>query len=469
MPELLRPTNPVPGYDTAPVRVTVPPPGDTSVQNIVDPSRVTRPDQRTGQESSDATNAARYESNFMTFFQRLQGAREMPDNFMRVLQWGGQISSGVQSGFAAELAQLMQFLKMDESELLEFLRNQLQSGSRFTGTLFQVLRDAYASGASPMSQSDILLFLRRYSDFSSTEHLEGKILRTVQDMTESLPNPWKDQVTQLLARLENGVAAGDRQGNLNVLQSELFRLIAKYVSQTHDHGRARGLLSTLALDVARYENGSEEGLVQSFRQLTDTGVLPEELGKLTDQEILQLLRDADFQKASQNNRFADQLAQLTDTALHGRGGVDAQEAFHNIMTSILINESVYMPVNHVMVPLDWNGKKAFSEIWVDPDAEQKGRDGGGRGARVLIKMDIQSLGAFDLLFNTVGNSVSLQVSCPRDVAPFSEAVTRSLETILARNGLTVENVRVAELRRPMTVSDVFPKMFERMNGVNVRA
>ena len=468
MPELLRPTNPVPGYDTAPVRVTVPPPGDTSVQNIVDPSRVTRADQRTEQDQRNAADAARYESNFMTFLQRLQGTRETPESFMRVLQWGGRVTSGVQAGFAAELAQLVEFLQMDEGQLLEFLKNQLQSGNRFTGTLFQVLRDAYSTGSS-FAQSDILQFLRRYSDFSSTEHLEGKILRTVEDMADSMPNPWKGQLSSMLARLQNGVAAGDRQGNLDLLRSELFRTVARYVSTTHDHGRARGLLSQLSLDVVRYENGAEEGLTASFRQLASTGVLPEELGRLSDQEILQLLREGDFQKASRNNQFANQLAALTDSAVRGRGGVDAQDAFHNIMNSILINESVYMPVNHAMVPLDWNGKKAYSEVWVDPDAENGNGPGEGRGARLLIKMDIQSLGAFDLLFSTVGDSVSLQVACPRDVAPFSEDITRSLETILSRNGLRPEQVRVGEMRRPIAVSEVFPKIFERMSGINVRA
>ena len=40
--------------------------------------------------------------------------------------------------------------------------------------------------------------------------------------------------------------------------------------------------------------------------------------------------------------------------------------------------------------------------------------------------------------------------------------------LLARNGLKVEQVQVAEQHRPLTVSQVFPKVFERMSGVNVK-
>ena len=88
---------------------------------------------------------------------------------------------------------------------------------------------------------------------------------------------------------------------------------------------------------------------------------------------------------------------------------------------------------------------------------------------MLIKMDIQSLGAFDLLFNTVGESVSLQAACPPAAAPYSEDIARALETILARNGLRVEDVRVGEMQRPLTITEVFPKLYEKMSGVNVRA
>ncbi len=471
MPSLLGPTNPVPGYEPQPVKVTVPPPGDTSVQNIVDPNRVVRPDGKTErQDTGDSTGAARYESNYMTFLQRLRSSRDLPETFMRLLQWQNSVTSGIREGFAKELSEFLEFLKMDEGQLLDFLRNQLQSGSRFSGALFQLLRDAAAGGQSDFLRSEILQFLRRYSDYTSTDHLEGKILRFTEEMRDSLPSQWADRCGEILAKLQNGVAAGDREGNLNLLRGELFPLISRYVSTTHDHGRARALLSMLALDVARYENGSPEGLVRSFRALTAGGVFPQELGRLSDEEILRLLREGEFFKSSQNNQFAGHLADLTSRALRGEGGPGAQEAFQNIMASVLVNESVYMPLSHAMIPLNWNGNRMFAEMWVDPDAEDEAKRGGGgeRTLRILIKMDVESLGAFDLLFNAKGEQVSLSVACPESVAPFMDAVGRSMGEILKRNGLNVEEVRVARMRRAAAVSDAFPKLFKNRSGVNVR-
>jgi len=471
MPDLLGPTNPVPSYDIQQPRITTPPASDTTIQNIINPDQVTRPDQRTDQHGADdAANAARYESNYMTFVQRLRNAQNLPTEFVRVLQgMQMEVTSGIRSGFAEEMQQFLQFLNMNEGELLAFLQNQMQTGDRFSGALFDMLRNVLSGNQNELVQNDILQFLRRFSDFSSTEHIEDNILRAVADMEQSLPSPWSGQMAELLAKLRNGVAAGDRQGNLQLLRGSIFPLVSRYVSMTHDHGRARNLLSALTLDVARYENGSLEGLLQSLRHLASNGILPDGLSKLSDEELMQLLRQSD--RTAGGNPFADRLAELTHRALQGEGGVKMQDAFHNILTSILINESVYMPLKHVMLPLEWKGNLMFSEMWVDPDAEndpRKPSPGGERSTRILIKMDVKSLGAFDLLIHARSEGVSVQLACPKEVAAQSEQVSRALHTILTRNGLNVEQLRVGAMKRPVAVSEAFPKLFERMSGVNVK-
>lgn len=479
MPDLLGATNPAPAYDAPSVRITPPPPGgDPNIQNVIDPNRVVRPDGQEGQQGSgDAANSfgARFESNFMTFVQRLRSSQTTPQVFLSVLQGQSlEVSSGIRTGFAAEMAKFLEFIRMDEAELLSFLENQMQSGSRFSGALFQLLRDAFNNPASSDAmRNDILLFVRRFADFTSQDHIEANLLRMTDEMSEALPGKWSNQLTEILAKLENSIDAGDRAEALRLLRGEVFPLVSKYVSLTHDHGLARNLLSAMTLDVARYENSDEEGLLEALRRLSSGGVLPKGMSELSNEELLRVLRETDFAKAAQSDAFAERMAQATHRALSGEAGVNMQDAFHQIMNSVLINESVYMPLRHVMLPLNWNGELMFSELWVDPDAERDGRNPRGRGEgdrvqRILIKLDIQSLGAFDVLIQNRDEGVSMLVTCPKAVAEQSAQVTQSLRTILARNGLNVEQVQVAEQHRPLTVSEVFPKLFERMGGVNVK-
>ncbi|MCI9552032.1 MAG: hypothetical protein HFE94_00695, partial [Acutalibacter sp.] len=159
---------------------------------------------------------------------------------------------------------------------------------------------------------------------------------------------------------------------------------------------------------------------------------------------------------------------LAARALRGEGGTAAQEIFNSLMNSILLNESVYMPLLHLMLPFQWENKAVFSEIWADPDAQHSG----GReepAPRLLLKMDIEGVGPFDLLIDSQGGRTSLHVSCPKAVAAFSGDISRDLGDILRRNGLNPGDVKVSAMRKPLNISDAFPKLFQEVkNGVDVK-
>ena len=227
----------------------------------------------------------------------------------------------------------------------------------------------------------------------------------------------------------------------------------------------------LALDVARYENSSREGLLQAFHQLSAHTSLRERLGGLSDAALLHLVEHSAFAKAAEQDQFAGQLARTAQRALRGGAGAEAQDAFRNIVSAFLVNESVYMPLMHLVIPLEWNGRMMFSELWVDPDAEYNLKKGQGHrenNIRFLFKIDIQGLGFFDMVLTSQKDRVDIQLFCPEKVAPFSQQVQGELSRILTENGLSAGAVQVQAMERPLTLSEVFPKIFEGENSINVK-
>ena len=194
MPDLLGVTNPVPGHDNSNVNRNIPvSPSDTRIQNAPDPSRVSRPDNRTErQDSGDAARAGqglRYDSNFAAFLQRLANTPGMSESLSTLfaIYEGMVVSSGIEEGIAGEMAALLNMLKMDEGQLAKFLQSQLSTGTRFGGALFALLRQAYASGNSDSVRGSILQFLKKYGDWSSTPHIQGNLLRGLTRVTPALP------------------------------------------------------------------------------------------------------------------------------------------------------------------------------------------------------------------------------------------------------------------------------------------
>lgn len=473
MPEILGVSNPVPAHESALNNRNLPvSPGSVQIKNVPDPSRVTTPDGRTEQQDAGAkSSTTRFDSNFQTFVQRLGGMSELATAMGRVLSGRGGmlISSGMGEGIAEELSQFMEMLRMDKGQFLRFLTSQMQTGTRFGGALFSLLRGAYQKSDSDGLRGDILQFLKRYSDNSSTSHIEGNLLRNLNQMARAIPARWGNQLIEMLGNLENGIKAGDRVGNLKLLQGEILPFMSEYVARTHDLGRARDFLSLLVLDVARYESGSETNLLQAFQLIKNHPALRDILGALNDQALLVLLKNSTFTSVAQDNAFANRLAQLSEQALRGIGGVEAQNTFREMISAFLVNESVYMSLNHLVIPLEWAGKLMFSEMWVDPDAERNTQmEKEGKTQRFLFKIDIEALGFFDVVLTARGTAVDLQVQCPEKLAPFLEPIERNMTRILVENGLQANSVRVKKMERPFTISEIFPKLFEGKDSVNVK-
>lgn len=475
MAEILGATNPVPGYDNAVTNRNIPvSPENTQIQNLTDPSRVIGPDGRTEQQDNSALDNGgkiRYDSNFQTFLQRLKEAPGMLESLSGLFRMGTVVSSGMSEGIAQDMSQILQMLQMDEGQLLEFLTQQFKTGSRYKGVLFALLRNAYTRAASENVQADILQFLKSYADYSSTAHLEGNLLRNLQGMADAMPKSWAQKLLDLTAQLENGIAAGDRAGNLALLRQQVFPHMADYVNQTHDMGRARMLLSLLTLDMARYENGSEENLLQAFHRLTGYGTLKDQLGKVDDKALLELFRRSTFDSSSTAVQYADHLADAAARALRGEGDAQVQQMFQQLVKAMLVNESVYMPLNHYLIPLEWDGRMLFSEMWVDPDAEGEHQKEGGKpggASKLLLKMDIQSLGLFDIVLMAKDREVEIQIACPEKVSSFSRQIEQGVSEILTRNGLTPAKVVARQMMRPVTLTEVFPKIFEGKNSVDVK-
>ncbi len=476
MPELLGATNPVPGYDKTTVNrnITVSP-DNTQIQNVPDPSKVVRADGRTEQQDSNlqGDGGIRYDSNFQTFLQRLRDTPSLADSLSRIFSGreGIVVSSGLSAGIAEEMGRLLEMLRMDESQLLDFLQGQFKTGTRFGGALFALLRSAYARAASEGVRTDILQFLKAYVDFDSTTHIEGNLLRDLQSMADAMPASWAEKLRDLTAQLQNGIAAGNRQGNLQLLQREIFPYMSSYVERTHDMGTPRALLTMLALNVARYENGSEEKLLEGFHQLSGYGTLKGQLGGIDDQSLLLLLKNRGGGD-SKAVEFSNHLASAAARAFRSEGSAEVQQAFQNLIAAMLVNESVYMPINHYLLPLEWDGRMLFSELWVDPNAEDeqnRGGDGGARNTmRFLFKMDVQGLGLFDVILTAQGTDVDVQIACPDKAAPFSKQIGDAVSQILARNDLRPARVAVRRMDRPVTLTEVFPKIFEGKNSINVK-
>jgi hypothetical protein len=358
---------------------------------------------------------------------------------------------------------------MQEEDVLGFLKEQAESSVRFNGGIFDQLRQVMAETGSVDLKSDILNFIKKFNDMSSGKHILHDIFNTVKDMEGYVFKQTAAQLEEMLKELDLSAAEGDTDGNSSLLKEKILPFMGRYISANHDMGTVRDKISLLTVLMARYENGNRQEVLQAFTKLTGYQGFRRHFGSATAEEFGELLGQVDMEQAAGKNQWSDKLIDFLRTGVNGGTGLENRQTFLNIIQSLVVNESVYMPLLHLAFPMDINGRKLFTEMWIDPDEEGSSTQAGvERVARIFIKFEIAELGQFKLLMLYGDNSPVLQLYYPEKLRKSEAGIQKGIKGILDKNHIRADRIILQSGEGPSSLLAVFPKIQERMNSVDVR-
>lgn len=411
--------------------------------------------------------APRQDGNFQAFLQKLADTPSFAEGLNKLLL---SFEPGAETTMPEELGDLLKMLPQDEAQTAALVKEQVSGGTRFTGELFGQLREAFAQSPSKAAKTDILQFLRRFNDHTSAPRIERALVRTLVQLAKATPRETGSELERFAQELEQHFSTGDRSGALKLLQGKALPFLSDFADHHPDMRLPNTLISIFKPLATRYEGSSEEGLLQAFRQLAEHDTLRPYLGHLNTSQLLQLVKDSDYARAEENSRFAEQLAKTADWAMKGKGGGEPRKIFRQLISNLLLNKSVYLPLEHAVIPMEWNGKRVVSELWVDPNAGQDAHpeDEKDRLLRFLLHLDVPGLGPFDIVFTSRGEDVDMQVACPKTVVPFAQVIQKELSRILEDNGLKMNALQVHKWEKPLSLTEAFPRLKRGDTGVNMK-
>lgn len=474
MANVLKVTTPGAGFDNTNIKNTPHPKEQIQIQNPIDPSKVTRGDNRTDSGQGQGNLEFHYESNFNTFLQMIQSSPRLLGQLADVMFQGmSQAASGTDASAAymETLMELVGMMQMDAEDILPYLKEQVTSAARFQGGLFTLLRQAMNETASVTVKSEILNFLKHFNDLSSGSHLLESIRMSAEAIKGQMYMKNREEIDRLLGEIRWDADPGDTQGNAAVLKGKLLPSLAAYISATKDMGKIRDDISLLMILTSRYENGELEETLQSFGRLLAYQDVKKFLGNLDEQQLGEILGRTDFETASGKTDWSSLFQSLVKLGAKGEAGLENKAVFLDMLHSLVANESVYMPLVHLMFPLNFGGRMMMSEMWIDPDRENGSAYAGERQAKsqkLFLKFDIQNLGLFEVILICKEQDISMQLRYPDKLRSFESDMHTNLARIAQRNGYRMEQMILEAGREPLTVLEVFPEIYERKNSVNVR-
>ncbi len=450
---------------------------NAAVRNAVDPTRVVRADGRDGEQAGDSAQndvlgAINYESNYSAFIKGLGESQDLAQALERLLFTDTSIfqASG-NTEITALVDQFLMSLRMDSPEdLLQFLQGQQELQARFSGEFFHKIRTLMTQSSSESLKDAILAFLKGYNNYASGSHLLQQMHSLTEDIEQLMLRSLREELRELARAMNWDAANGDTSENAGVLNGRLIPFLSRYISQTHDYGAVRDATMLLIFNAVRYQNGDEGRLLQLFDRMLDDrdfARLFQGEEQSTLEQLLQTGADAAAAQKPVMAEFADSLAKLLLHGANGQAGLENVQQFYTIMNGMLMNESVYMPLLHFMIPFQYEDNNVVSEMWIDPDA-RRGSAEEGRKIKLFLKFDIQSLGKFELVMTLQDRESKMQLFVPPHLAKQDKQIQTDVSEILKKNGIRLGQFSVYGRVRDRKVTEVFPEIREKETTINVR-
>lgn len=145
------------------------------------------------------------------------------------------------------------------------------------------------------------------------------------------------------------------------------------------------------------------------------------------------------------------------------------ETVENIVHSLLASPSNFTPLLHFVLPVEFMNMHAFAEIWVDPDPEEKVKNGGNEdSSHMLMVFDVEGIGQFESELYVMGKRIAMNLLCPPEYTEAFAEIGPAIRKAVARTGYTFEAINVGELEHIHSLMEVFPGLPQRRMGVDVK-
>ena len=442
---------------------------DMSVKNPVNPSAVNRADgQETGQTGSSTGegrfSAVDFEGNYAAFLRELTDNVNLPKEMETVLFGEGAVAlSRNKEEISEVLKELFSSMEMESpEELKDFLQNQQQAQIKFSGNLFNNLRGMLQGNISSSLRTAILNFAKSYNDYSSSGHFSAQLDTIAGDIDKLLLPSFQGEFEDLISQMNFKGGMGEDKANSSLINGQIIPFLSNYISRTHDYGAVRNAAILFVLYAVKYENGSEELLAKQKESLLNNPDFRLLFKGNPEEAFQESLKNLEMKSG---NNFAKLFNQFLLAGAEGKAGTENISQFQDVLRGLLLNESVYMPLQHLVLPFRYGEKDVMSEMWVDQDAKDMN---GGKLTKMLLKFNIQNLGSFEIISGITDMRVDMSLFMPEDLMEKQKDVEGVVNTILRQNGLSVANLGIYQKTRDFKLQEVFPGLKDAEKGLNVR-
>lgn len=449
--------------------------GESLPFDVIDPTKVTKP---TKQDSGNNTNnsSLNYNSDsvFEKFIQALNNSPVLSDVAKKLLLNNQFINHNIKNDPVLNtlFENFLKNIEMDSKEILNFLKFQQNSYTKFHGDFFDSLRNILKNNSNNTDFKGVLRnFLKSYDCFISVDETYTSIQSSLKNIYNSLPQMLKEPFSNLVDKMILDNYSNTSDLNLTLLKNEILPFVGRYIAKMNDFGPVRDYVSVLVHNIVRLESSSKENFSTDLDNLFDylkfnLNVEDEKLQTIK----LSLISNYETTKTIKNDSI-DSFIKMIESGVKDSDNVVNKGVMEDITESLLFSQNVNIPLTHMFLPLNYNGMFMFSELWIGKNYENskdnKNKYEPNETYKVFLTFDIQNIGYFETILLLRDSKIALKIYVPSSFKNHAKLIKNDISKILSNKDIAISDIYINECVKKQRFNEVFNNLSERKNGVDV--
>jgi len=367
-----------------------------------------------------------------------------------------------------EIQQLFDSLLINPDNIVDELVDQEYASTMFKGQMFDFLRNLLAE--KPEIRPEVADFLKAVNGQISRQDVVDSVANSLEYLSEQLSGSkhMSAAFAQLAARLRGMEDPGEFEG----LKAEIRQAVKELEGSVLYTPQEARIVPNIAYNLSRFQdNGNflQEALLNLLVHVNSRE--DKELLQRLVKEYVEEFRSPEHQE--NRSRIMDTLAEIIakqdrESPMNSLNG----EKIEKIITSLLSSPCNYTPLLHFVIPVDYEGMKAFSELWIDPSDEDGSRESGERRdedhIHVLITFDIPVVGQMEAEFKVVGKDIYFSLLCSKSYTAVFEPLLPDFRRIIEAHGYHVAEAEVGRMDHVRSLMEVFENLPYKRTGIDVK-
>jgi len=374
-----------------------------------------------------------------------------------------------------EIESVFDLLLIKPEGLSQEMKNQENASTAFKGELFDFLRELSQNNRiKPETQVAIAQFLRALYSTRNKRDILDSVANNLRFLRGELSS--SRVLTEKLDSLILQYMSKDAQDNFPQLKAQTLELIKDVEDSILFSPKLAKIVSILTYNLSRYNTNPDYVMEAAFRlrQYLDNQERIR-FGELFEPYMTQMLENGGSQGRSpaseEDSKVVSMLVELISRQIEsGKTSASESAKLESILHSLLSSPCNFTPLLHFVLPLQYNDMRAFAEVWINPDSDEKDmpEEAEGGGIHILMVIDVPNTGRFEAEFYVYETTIDFLLFCPGGCEKEYVEMTKDIPRLLSGSGYHLGKTRVAALEKTRSLMEVFKTLPYRRVGVDVK-